>query len=268
MQNLQTFIDQLQKGRNYHISILDVSGVLHTPLTELAHNTLVHSCAFCKIAKSTSHGLHTCLHCKKLANAKAINSQTPFGGHCAYGLYEVAYPVIISNQVVAVVYVGNFMIDKSYSTKRIEKTCRSTNVSAERLIQQLEFCENSSTPDETYVIAEIVSDYLKMLSKHAPALSCKTHWLVAQMKTQIANSLTDTLTLADFGAIYQKNEKYIGRLFKKETGMSYHVYCNHLRLEQAKELLQTTSKKSLISHLNVGFQTSHTLIGLLRKQSE
>lgn len=253
MQPLQIFIDQLQKGRNYHISILDVSGVLHTSLTELAHNTLVHSCTFCRIAKSTEHGLRTCLHCKKLANNKAIHRRTPFAGHCAYGLYEVAYPVIISNQVAAVVYVGNFITDSTHSMKRIERTCRSTRVSKELLFQQLHSCEAVISQEEPFAIAELVSDYLKILCKQNPTPLAKTHWLIDQMKTQIENSLSDSLTLTDFSTIYQKNEKYLGRLFKKETGVSYHTYCNQLRIEKAKELLRTTPTKVIDIAFECGF---------------
>ena len=49
MQTLQTFITQLEKGRALHISVLDLSGALNTPLTRVEFKYAIHSKSFCDI---------------------------------------------------------------------------------------------------------------------------------------------------------------------------------------------------------------------------
>ena len=96
MQNLQFLIDMLTRGRKLHISILDLNGILNTPTTKIAFENVIHSKKFCDIAKSTEKGYRACLHCKNLANTKATTSKKAFCGHCLYGIYEVAMPVIVT----------------------------------------------------------------------------------------------------------------------------------------------------------------------------
>lgn len=253
MQNLQTFIDLLTKGRNFHISILDINGITNTPLTKIAFRSVIHSNNFCNIAKSTKKGYRTCLFCKKLANTRAIKGKKPFAGHCAYGLYEVGFPVIVNDSVAAIIYVGNIIVDKQKTTSLIEKTCHSTGVNRENLQAETNYCEYLDDYNEAFAIAEIVRDYLLMLSENATASFNEMHWMVYQLQRHIKHSYCNPFSLSDFATEYQKNEKYLGRLFKKEMGMSVHEYCNQLRLKKAVALLDTTSKKIIDIALECGF---------------
>ena len=111
MQSLQTLINMLTAGRNLHISILDLDGILNTELTVISPKNTIHSKEFCNVAKSTDKGYRRCLHCKKLATQKAMLGES-FVGHCPFGLYEAAVPVTNGKAVCAIVYVGNFITDR------------------------------------------------------------------------------------------------------------------------------------------------------------
>ena len=118
MQKLQTLIDMLEKGRKIHISILDLSGILDLPATKLRFESAIHSVEFCRLAKSTEIGKRICFRCKALATSKAALKKEPFEGYCSWGLYEYALPVVIGENVAAVIYVGNAVIDKKRSEER------------------------------------------------------------------------------------------------------------------------------------------------------
>ena len=45
------------------------------------------------------------------------------------------------------------------------------------------------------------------------------------------------ISLKELATTYQKNEKYLGRLFQKELGTSFHEYLMQLRLHKAESLL-------------------------------
>jgi AraC-like DNA-binding protein len=256
----------LTKGRKLHISVLDLSGILHTPSTKLTFQNVIHSKKFCDIAKSTEKGYRSCLHCKALANTKAATSKKPFFGHCIYGLYEAAMPVVMGETVVAIVYVGNAVADMEYTRSRIEKHCRYTSVDKEKLYEQLQGCELPNDPDELLRIAEIVCDYIKMLYVKEPTSSTSMHWLASAIKQHADCTYFLNPTLKDLSAIYHKNEKYMGRLFKKEMHVSFHEYCLLLKLQKAESLLLGTTGKILDIALESGFDNISYFNRVFKKQ--
>ena len=222
MQKLQFLIDMLTKERKIHISILDLSGILNTQSTKIAFRNVIHSKTFCDIAKSTKKGYRSCLHCKNLANTKAVSSKKPFYGHCLYGICEAVMPVIIGDTVSAIVYVGNAIVDIDHTKKRIEKTCRYTHVDKQKLHEQIEKCEHVDHINELVGISEIVCDYIKMLYQTESKESSQLHWLVSALKQHADQRYCFNPTLKELSVLYRKNEKYMGRLFIKEMHMSFH----------------------------------------------
>lgn len=253
MQRLQELIDIISEGRRLHVSILDVSGVLNTHLTEINLKNITHSVAFCDIAKSTDRGHRRCLRCKAMANFKAMKSKTPFSGHCFWGLWESAYPVVIDGSTAAIVYVGNAVVDKGSTERLIRQACRSVDADPTPLIEESKNCETLSDPKRTEVIAELVGDYVKLLYSKAPVETAREHWLVSSLKLRAQNACSEELSLRELAISYSKNEKYMGRLFKDQVGVSFREYCNRIRLERAAELLRSTDKRVIDVALECGF---------------
>ncbi len=253
MQNIQTLIELLEKGRNLHISILDLNGILSSPDTKIDFSHAIHSKKFCDIAKSTERGYRACLYSKLLANTRAIEGGTSFCGQCIFGLYEAAVPVVIDKNIAAVVYVGNAVTDYDKTVKRIEKACKYTGVSKKSLIDELDNCEKIERTDELFEIGEIVADYLKLLLRNAPKQKNELHWLVSLMKLYADEKFCENLTLRELSVTYNMNEKYIGRLFSREMGVSFTEYCNYMRLQKAEALLSGKDVKIIDVALDCGF---------------
>ena len=266
MQNLQFLIDMLTKGRKLHISILDLSGILNTPSTKISFENVIHSKKFCNIAKSTERGYRLCLRCKKLANTKAVAHKKPFCGHCLYGLYEAAMPVIIGESVAAVVYVGNAITDIDQTNCRIDKACHYTNADCQQLYEQTKECEHLNCADELLKIAEIVCDYIKMLYVKEQKNHSSMHWLVSALKQYDESMYCSNPTLKDLSIVYHKNEKYMGRLFIKEMHMSFHEYCLLLKLQKAEALLLGTKDKIIDIALACGFDNISYFNRTFKKQ--
>ena len=53
--------------------------------------------------------------------------------------------------------------------------------------------------------------------------------------------------------MYNYNEKYLGMLFKKQVGRSFHDYLNRRRLYRARMLLEQTTDSVLTIATRVGF---------------
>ena len=73
------------------------------------------------------------------------------------------------------------------------------------------------------------------------------------MKRYADEQYTENLTLHELGATYRKNEKYLGRLFKHEIGISFSDYVLAKRLKRAEKLLKTTEEKIIEIALECGF---------------
>ncbi len=253
MQSLQTLIDMLVSKRQIHISLLDLTGVLDSPLTRLRFKNTVHSKEFCDVAKQTERGYRACLDCKMMANLTAVNYKEPFEGHCAWGMYEAALPVVKNDQVIAVVYVGNAIINQAYTLERIDRMCQSTKVNKAQLLSQISGCERLERPDELHEVAEIVADYLLMLSERVSNNRPEMHWMVSVLKGYADELYHTNPTLKEIAVTYHKNDKYIGRLFKKEMGVTFNEYCLAKRLDRAAKLLRQGSNKIIDVALESGF---------------
>ena len=253
MQTLQFLIDTLSKERNIHISVVDISGSLTFPDASIKFGHVVHSKDFCEIAKSSEKGAKFCLRFKKLCNSKAITEKKAFCGQCIYGIYEAAMPVVADNVVMAIVYVGNAVIDYEKTINRIEKTCSRTGVNSQELLDELPKCEHPASSEELMGIAEIVCDYIKLLCEKNPKQKETTHWLVAALKRYADEVEGRNPTLKELATTYNKTEKYMGKLFDKHMGMSFSRYCLILRLKKAKKLILSTDDKIIDIAFECGF---------------
>ena len=251
MQTLQTLINLLEKGRNLHISVLDLSGVLTHHQTTLEQKNVIHSKPVCNLAKSTKSGFQACMLNKAKANQKAIDSGEAFCGHCIYGIFEYAMPAAVHPE-------------KTYN--KAELTCSHTGVPSEEMKNLLSGCEHISSSDELFSIAEIVSDYLKALCKSSLKSEQNVHWIAALMKQYADEHYLNEIHLKDIAIIYKRNEKYIGRLFKSELGISFSEYCNELRLDKAKELISEKKRKVIDIALDCGFDNVTYFNRLFKKK--
>ena len=254
MQSLETLIEHLEKGRGIHVSILDLNGILSTPWTKISFRHMIHSKRFCDIAKSTARGYSSCLRCKGMANRKVIGEKKAFCGQCIYGLYEAVVPVVIEQVVMAVVYVGNAVIEKLSTAMHIKRTCRYTNAPEAELIGELEACEEVNSEKELLELGEIVADYLSMLYEKGKALADKEHWIVSLLKRYAIEDTCGSVSLKEFALSHQKNAQYIGRLFASEVGMSFSQYVNVVRLQKAANCIAMGKEKMIDVAMGCGFQ--------------
>ncbi|MDO4647994.1 MAG: response regulator [Eubacteriales bacterium] len=81
----------------------------------------------------------------------------------------------------------------------------------------------------------------------------------------LENYMDAGLSLQTLAEEMGMNAAYLGRNFKKEMGKSYADYLNELRVEKAKELLQTTNEKGSQLSEKVGF-TSYNYFYIVFKK--
>ncbi len=253
--HLSKLLNTYNSLNNFYVSVTDLSGILSHPLLDIPLRERIHSKKFCDIAKSTSKGYRRCRRCRRFADRKAIKTGTLFHGYCVHGLYEIGLPVVVGGKVLAVVYVGNLIPDKDLSVSKAEKTCQKTGVDAENLIAEFENAQPVTDLKAFIDIAETVSSYIKLVFKTFPHdLGGNAHWVIREMKLYARENFRNPIKLSAQAERYGFNEKYIGRLFKSTTDVSFTQYVNRLRLNHAKNLLMSSEKSIIEVAMDSGFE--------------
>ena len=249
---LQHLIDELSPA--IHVSLLDVSGITSHPAFELnpAHTT--HTRPFCDAAKTTARGLRLCLSCKALTVKKAIQSSRMFTGQCPYGITETVCPVTSGGRLLCILYVGNVVCDSPELKKRINKVCALTGVPPTALLEQTNTLSHQDSKNACEHFARIIQSYVLLLFEHyKPVVSSNHHWAVTALQNYAALYYNKDLKLHRLARLLYLNENYLGRLFRKKTGVSFSEYVNSIRLRQACRLLREGTDTVLAISLAVGF---------------
>lgn len=245
----------LTEKRKMHISVHDVSGVLRYAPLNLPEKYKIHSKPFCDTAKSSVKGFDLCMRCKTRANRRAVAKKVPFSGLCPFGLYEYALPVVMNGSVICIIYAGNAVTDKEKSLGKLAKASRFTGVDSKLLKNALSGAEFIYDAESLINSAKAVESYIKLVLSQKGALSESTdkNWRVHEIKEYIRANYTRNITLKQLAALYFVNEKYLGRLFRRETGLTVKQFINARRLEKAEGELISTKKSVIDIALDAGF---------------
>lgn len=266
---LGELIRQLSAGTRAHVCIHDVSGILNAGPMRLDDCHRIHSMPFCCAAKATSTGFRLCIHCKMLANRKAAEGRRLFHAYCPYGLYEVVQPVLIGGQTQCIIYVGNLIFSPEESGRRIDRACQLTHSPAEVLRADLADAERIASPDTAIRMAGLIDSYIRLLAGHIhiPAADAgQPHWAVEALRNYIQLNYNQSLSLRNASRLYFVNDKYIGRLFRRQTGQTFHEYLNTVRMEKAAAFLQDPEMSVLSVAFRSGFQNVSYFNRLFRRQ--
>ena len=198
------------------------------PLTYSIHNTAV-----CNMLKSTPSGLDSCIRCRTIVLKKCIRYQKSFGGLCVKGVYEYCRPVIKDGIVVAVIFVGNILMDNVHQRLKLHKHVETS------LFKTM---EQNFTEEDCIRIANLIETYiLFLLEQYGDTHKKPFNSLIVNIKNYIEENLLQEVSMDSLASFFGYNKKYLGRLFKANTGMSISEYCNNRRISIAKKLLSDSS---------------------------
>lgn len=224
---------------NLHVCIHDVSGILQKDKLKIDSYFQRHSKPFCDMAKSSEKGYTTCIKCKDASNKRAVLGED-FSRTCPYGIYEIIRPVIISGKVKCIIYLGNLAKNAETLTKCAFDTCKVNGISP--ALAKEHISETEDAKDEAYYIrlADFLREFIiNLYSEDGSEKNEKTpyHWCVAKICEYAERNYRQNMTLDRLADLYFINEKYLGRIFKKQVGKTFHEYLTELRLKEAVKLL-------------------------------
>ena len=245
--NLSSLLEALEYGQKYKIRIYQFQKWTHEK-TVLQVQHVNHTTPFCCGAKQTPRDLRWCMLCRSLVQAKAERTKQPFSGYCVHGVYEYNYPIIVKGHVYGVVSVGNIISD-------VEVFCRKNGIPlSDPILQTMQIGCDAAHYEK---IARIVDSYIQMLWTQYPQSIRpeKENPTIQLLRDYMEHYFTQEISLSMLAKSYHYNEKYLGRLFKKQMGMAFHEYLNEKRLEHARKLLQDGQQTVIDIALQSGFNS-------------
>ena len=242
---LYEMITYLQYGTKLHIGVL-FFGNYGNEKCILPQEQTIHASRICDEFKSREKGLEKCFRCRNAAINKAHHSKEAFGGLCINGVYEYTRPVVIDGDVACIIFVGN-ILEEARGCKKLRK-----NLPGKEFL--LDTLESGFTPEQCEAVGALLETYIRTLLKNiAPNLPGRFNPLIENIKNYIEANLEYDIKIAEVARSFRYNEQYLGRIFKKETGVSFCDYINKQRIERAKKLLKETGECVINIASAVGF---------------
>ncbi len=225
--SLYDLIFFLEYGTKLHICVvfLDDHG---NSMTALPREKVIHSKAYCSHMKSSLEGMDKCFRCRNFAIKKAINEKNPFSWLCFNGIYEHIHPIVDNDRVIAVIFIGNMLYKEE------------SEMTEEQKIYIKDF-ERDFDKSKCNDLCRIIDNHIKLLIHEYHDNSSDTNPIVSNIRNFIDDSALHDITVCEIAELFNYNEKYIGKLFKKHTGKTIKEYLCHIRLQKAKELLNSTN---------------------------
>lgn len=254
---LNDILEYLSKDGNIMLNMHDVTGILSSKPFDIERKFRIHTLKFCDIAKSTSAGYMLCTSCKKTVCKMALRCGKPFFGTCPYGLFELVFPIKIDERIECILFVGNQTDNAKNALQKAKIACEKTKVNFNEISKEFKNI-NTANADFMLETAELISEFICLLYyKNKQTINYKGHChrIVEELKHRADEHYDCALTLKKMSELYFMNEKYLGRLFLKQTGQTFHSYINMRRLKAAAELLENTDRSVIDISLECGFNS-------------
>lgn len=235
----------LQYGTKLHIGVLFLNGYGNEKCQLPYHHT-IHSGEVCDQMKGKGkQEFKRCFRCRNLAIKKALSTREPFGGICVNGIYEYTHPVIIRDEVACIIFIGN-ILEHGKGSNRLEKRLEERK----ELIGTL---QEDFSYQQCAEFGALVESYIRILLEKYGYRNQVDNPLIENVKNYLQTNLEYDIDLSHITTLFHYNRQYLGRLFKKETGLSIRAYVMQQRLERAKALLESSDETVIDIANRVGF---------------
>ena len=244
--SLYDLIKFLEYGTKLHIGVLFFGKHGNESLI-VPHKHTIHSGSACEAIKEIPGVQNRCFACRAAAIKKAIETKEDFGGFCINGVYEYTRPVVINGELWAIVFIGNILAD-GVGKKRLMGWLRGRE-------EMLDTMERNFDINRCKELGALIESYIHLMLEASPPESAPEDFdpWVENVKSFLEQNLEYDTDISFLAKNFNYNKKYLGRLFKKKTGISLDEYINRRRISRAKHLLRDTGDSIINISAKVGF---------------
>ena len=114
--------------------------------------------------------------------------------------------------------------------------------------------EKNFSHENCEAVGALIETYIRTLLDNVPESNQEQfNPLIENIKNYIKANLEFDIKISQIAKTFHYNERYLGRLFKREMNMSFRDYITRQRLTQSKMLLKNTDNTVLYIANKLGF---------------
>jgi AraC-like DNA-binding protein len=210
-----------------------------------------------KLLKFNSHNNPYCIKVKACGNSEKciahqralINSlANDYGWKTCYaGVKEYVCPITSKNNVIGYVVSSGYRKDGAVSGEQLYAISLKNEPEDEKILQTLLFP-------------------LCIMLENLFALCEKVEESEYNMMLQYLAENHTTVTLSSFCQRFSRSQSYVSHTFKRTFGTTFSAYCNNLRLDDAKNLLEITDTSITDIAMNTGFNDVSYFVRLFKEK--
>lgn len=200
---------------------------------------------FCKIIRSSETGRLACIACDRNACIKAADQRKTQIYRCHAGLTEAVTPLIVNNILVGYLLFGHVFSYPSYEKgwEKIQDCCSDLPVNFEKLKV---VCWERPLIDENFILSAMhillaVANYLVM----ERMATLRADKLAVQLDNYLSAHFTERFTAPELCNIFGIGKTQLYMISKQLYGCGIAKQVRNLRMEHAKQLLQSDNKLTL-----------------------
>lgn len=256
---LYNFIKYLEYGTRLHIGVLFFKNY-GNEYCKLPREQEIHHSPMCNFFKTKDKSSYSkCFRCSTFVISKVLKTKKPFSGICINGIFEYTYPVILHNEVVCIIFIGN-IFDDTDGRRKMEKLSDFDC----RLIDTL---EPNFKSENCKTVCHVIEDYIIYLLNKTPQNTSANTILIENIKNYISSNSEFAINIVDVAKVFHYNPNYLGRLFKTESGSSFNEYLNICRIRKAKALLVNTDLNGAQISAEIGYNNINYFNTVFKKHT-
>lgn len=274
---LEGFIDNIKSRYHVNLNIHDIAGLsaIDPALEKILGPYLYHNNSFCNYVKKKGKNFEMCSKSKDLLCKKCKELDGPFYGKCYMGVEEFVFPVKWEDNLIAVICVGQFFDEAEATRTLVGEKAKTYLLDKGECIERyfdvaskITFTVKEMCFDMGILCQQLLSLYMDYITrgKISPsnrnnaikiADDHKSTHIISNTIKFIKENYNRKLSLSLLAANSFCNSSYLSYIFKEKTGSNISDYVNQIRIEVAKQILDTTTKTITETCFIAGYNDSN-----------
>lgn len=265
---LDIVLDDLKKVAMDFYQISKMKIVLYDENRNVLYSYPDGMCEFCKTIRSHQELAKKCIECDNVGFDICEKTGLPHIYRCHMNLTEAIAPIIENGFIIGYLMLGQVLIDDDFDDvlERILHTSQKYNIDKRQLFDELSRIQPTSNAS--------IQSAVNMLSMCACYLYVnkiirnKVDVIAYQLKDYVDSHLADDLSISKICNLFYLSKSKLYNISLKAFGMGISDYIRIKRINEAKRLLETTSKSISQIADEVGISDANYFIRVFKKSEK
>jgi len=225
---------------------------------------------FCRTIRKSKVIDELCMNCDDAAVDVVLRTKKTYVYKCHLGFTEVMIPVLVNGEVVAIFIFGQlrtngFLPDFAQLYDRVVNLDDAYVIELDKEDLKAEFDSiHIMSEDQIAALCRIIERFLPVFVQNNLISMMKTE-LQAEIAYYVQRNINKYIKISDVTEALNISQAHLCRIMKRDFGKSFTEYVNDLKIERAKELLETTDLSVSEIATMLGFEDSNYFSRLFKK---